>query len=66
LKFVVAASEKMAPELFERFHKVFGIELMDSIGSSEVTYEWIANRQKELPPWQPWQADIRRRDQTHR
>ena len=48
LKFVVAASEKMAPELFERFHKVFGIELMDSIGSSEVTYEWIANRQKEF------------------
>lgn len=48
LTFVVAASEKMAPELFERFHKVFGIELMDSIGSSEVTYEWIANRQKEF------------------
>lgn len=48
LKFVVAASEKMAPELFERFHEVFGIELMDSIGSSEVTYEWIANRQKEF------------------
>lgn len=48
VKFVVSASEKMAPELFERFHKVFGIELMDSIGSSEVTYEWIANRQKEF------------------
>ncbi|MBI4294510.1 MAG: AMP-binding protein [Betaproteobacteria bacterium] len=47
VKFAVAASEKMAPELFERFHKTFGIELMDSIGSSEVTYEWIANRQKE-------------------
>lgn len=48
LKFVVSASEKMAPELFERFHALFGIELMDSIGSSEVTYEWIANRQKEF------------------
>ena len=47
LKFVVAASEKMAPELFERFHAAFGLELMDSIGSSEVTYEWIANRQKD-------------------
>ncbi len=48
LKFVVAASEKMAPELFERFYAMFGIELMDSIGSSELTYEWIANRQKEF------------------
>ena len=48
LRFVVAASEKMAPELFERFHAACGIELMDSIGSSEVTYEWIANRQKEF------------------
>lgn len=48
LKFVVAASEKMAPELFERFHAAFGIELMDSIGSSEITYEWIANRQKDF------------------
>ena len=48
LKFVVAASEKMAPELFERFHATFGVELMDSIGSSEITYEWIANRQKEF------------------
>lgn len=48
VRFVVAASEKMAPELFERFHAMFGIELMDSIGSSEVTYEWIANRQKEF------------------
>lgn len=47
LKFVVAASEKMAPELFERFYALTGIELMDSIGSSEVTYEWIANRQKD-------------------
>ncbi|MDO8300692.1 benzoate-CoA ligase family protein [Lacisediminimonas sp.] len=48
LKFVVAASEKMAPELFERFYAAFGIELMDSIGSSEITYEWIANRQKDF------------------
>lgn len=48
LRFVVAASEKMAPELFERWHATFGVELMDSIGSSELTYEWIANRQKEF------------------
>ncbi|MEI4196468.1 acyl-CoA synthetase [Roseovarius sp. E0-M6] len=41
---VYSASEKMPPEVFERWYKRFGVELMDSIGSSEVTYEWIANR----------------------
>ncbi|MGE0034554.1 MAG: benzoate-CoA ligase family protein [Xanthobacteraceae bacterium] len=46
LNFVVSASEKMPPEMFERFHKLIGVELFDSIGSSEITYEWIANRQK--------------------
>ena len=46
LKFVVSASEKMPPEMFERFHKLFGIELHDSIGSSEITYEWIVNTPK--------------------
>jgi benzoate-CoA ligase len=46
LRFVVSASEKMPPEMFERFHTLTGVELFDSIGSSEITYEWIANRQK--------------------
>ena len=46
LKFVASASETMPPEMFERFHQMFGVELFDSIGSSEITYEWIANRQK--------------------
>jgi benzoate-CoA ligase len=46
LKFVASASEKMPPEMFERFYKLFGVELFDSIGSSEITYEWIANRPK--------------------
>ena len=36
----------MPPEMFKRFHKLTGVELFDSIGSSEITYEWIANRQK--------------------
>ena len=48
LEFVVAASEKMPPEMFERFRELTGIELMDSIGSSEITYEWIANRPREF------------------
>jgi len=48
LELAITASEKMAPEIFEKFHKLFGIELLDSIGSSEITYEWIANRPKEF------------------
>jgi benzoate-CoA ligase len=48
LDFVVSASEKIPPEIFSRFHEQFGVELFDSIGSSEITYEWIANRQREF------------------
>jgi benzoate-CoA ligase len=48
LAFVVSAAEKMPPEMFERFHALTGVELMDSIGSSEISYEWIANRPKEF------------------
>ena len=47
VELVMSASEKMPPEIFERFHDIFGLELMDSIGSSEVTYEWISNRPRE-------------------
>jgi benzoate-CoA ligase len=48
LAFVASASEKIPPHLFEAFHVRFGIEILDSIGSSEVTYEWIANRPKDF------------------
>lgn len=48
LNLVTSASEKMPPEVFERFEKMFGLEILDSIGSSEITYEWIANRPKEF------------------
>ena len=48
LDFVASASEKIPPEIFSRFHEQFGVELFDSIGSSEITYEWIANRQGEF------------------
>jgi len=47
LSLVTSASEKMPPEVFEQFEQLFGLEILDSIGSSEITYEWIANRPKE-------------------
>jgi benzoate-CoA ligase len=43
LRLAISASEKMPPEMFERFYDLTGVELFDSIGSSEITYEWIAN-----------------------
>ena len=46
LRLVISASEKMPPEMFERFYDLTGVENFDSIGSSEITYEWIANRHK--------------------
>jgi benzoate-CoA ligase len=48
LKMAVSASEKMPPEIFDKFQQLIGVELMDSIGSSEITYEWIANRPKDF------------------
>ena len=47
LNLVTSASEKMPPEIFEQFEELFSLEILDSIGSSEITYEWIANRPKE-------------------
>ncbi|MBO0826864.1 MAG: benzoate-CoA ligase family protein [Streptosporangiales bacterium] len=44
VRMVVTASEQVPTEIAVRFDALFGLELMDSIGSSEVTYEWIANR----------------------
>src|SRR6202034_4170713 len=48
LDFAASASEKIPPEIFSAFHQCFGVELFDSIGSSEITYEWIANRAQEF------------------
>jgi benzoate-CoA ligase len=48
LRLVISASEKIPPDLFERFAARFGVEILDSIGSSEIAYEWIANRPAEF------------------
>lgn len=47
VKMVVSASEKIPPEIFDRFRAAFDLEIFDSIGSAEITYEWIANRRKQ-------------------
>ncbi len=43
LTFAVSASEKIPPQVFQEFFERFGIEMHDSIGSSEIAYEWIVN-----------------------
>ena len=48
LTFAVSASEKIPPQVFAEFHDRFGIEMHDSIGSSEISYEWISNRPNEF------------------
>src|SRR5262245_45134836 len=48
LSFAVSASEKIPPQVFAEFHERFGIEMHDSIGSSEISYEWIANGPAEF------------------
>ena len=48
LSFAVSASEKIPPQVFAEFHERFGIEMHDSIGSSEIAYEWISNRPTEF------------------
>jgi benzoate-CoA ligase len=48
LNLAITASEKLPPEIFQKIHDTFGVELLDSIGSSEITYGWIANRPKEF------------------
>ena len=47
VNFVASASEKIPPEVFGSFRDAFGVEIFDSIGSSEIAYEWIANRKEE-------------------
>lgn len=44
---VISASEKISPEVFDSFEQLFGLTILDSIGSSEITYEWIANRPED-------------------
>lgn len=43
VKLAVTASEKLPPEIFERFYAAVGVELLDAIGNSEVTYSWLCN-----------------------
>ena len=47
LRMITSAAEKIPMAIHEKFKEIYGMEILDSIGSSEITYEWLANRPKE-------------------
>jgi 4-hydroxybenzoate-CoA ligase len=44
VRFCVSAGEALPPELFSRWKKRFGIEIIDGIGSTELAHIYISNR----------------------
>ena len=50
LRLCVSAGEPLAPSIFQRFHKTFGVEILDGIGSTEALHIYISNRAKEVRP----------------
>ncbi len=47
LTMVHSAAEKIPMAIHEKFLEIYDLEIFDSIGSSEIAYEWLANREKE-------------------
>jgi benzoate-CoA ligase len=50
LRFAVSAGESLPAELFRRWKKHFGTEILDGIGSTEMTHIFISNRQGDVCP----------------
>ena len=47
LNMVHSAAEKIPMAIHEKFLEIYDLEVFDSIGSSEIAYEWLANRPTE-------------------
>ena len=50
LRFSVSAGESLPPDLFKRWEKHFGSEILDGIGSTEMMHIFISNRLGEVRP----------------
>ncbi len=50
LRQAVSAGEALPAELFLRFRERFGVEILDGIGSTEMTHIFISNRSGEATP----------------
>ena len=44
VRMAVSAGEALPAEIFERFHKRFGIEILDGIGSTEMLHMFLSSR----------------------
>ncbi len=50
LRFCVSAGEALPAHLFERWRRLTGTEIIDGIGSTEVTHMYISNRPGDVTP----------------
>ncbi len=50
LRQAVSAGEALPAELFTRFRERFGVEILDGIGSTEMTHIFISNRPGQVVP----------------
>jgi benzoate-CoA ligase len=50
LRFSVSAGESLPPELYSRWKKHFGTEILDGIGSTEMMHIFISNRLGSVKP----------------
>lgn len=50
LRFSVSAGESLPPDLFNRWRGHFGSEILDGIGSTEMTHIFISNRLEKARP----------------
>jgi benzoate-CoA ligase len=50
LRFCYSAGEALPVELYERWMKVFGVDIYDGIGSAEMFHIYITNRQGDVKP----------------
>ena len=50
LRFSVSAGESLPPDLYNRWNKHFGSEILDGIGSTEMLHIFISNRHGQVRP----------------
>jgi benzoate-CoA ligase len=50
VRLAVSAGEALPAEIFERFKKRFGLEILDAIGSTEMLHMFISSRQGRIRP----------------
>ncbi len=50
LRFAVSAGESLPPEVYQRWKKHFGCEILDGIGSTEMLHIFVSNRVGDVRP----------------